>query len=140
MDYVIDCSIAVAWVLEDESSSEADSWGEALARGGSAYAPVIWQLEVANVLITAERRKRITVNEVDRIQSQLEALPIVVESSLDLSQRRAIVGLARDHELSSYDAAYLETSLRRKLPLATLDDRLKQAARETGVAVALSGI
>ena len=139
MDFVLDCSVAVAWVLNDESSAEADGWGEVMANGQSALAPVIWPLEMANVLLVAERRKRITPDEGNFLLTRLEALPISVESGLDLSQRLTILSLARRNRLSAYDAAYLETSLRCGLPLATLDDRLKRAARDTGVAVSFVG-
>jgi predicted nucleic acid-binding protein len=41
--------------------------------------------------------------------------------------------VARTHALSSYDASYLELALRRRVPLATLDGRLKDAAKTAGV-------
>lgn len=45
--------------------------------------------------------------------------------------------LALIYRLSVYDAAYLELALRRDLPLATLDGALLQAARISGVGLAL---
>jgi predicted nucleic acid-binding protein len=41
--------------------------------------------------------------------------------------------MARTQGLSVYDAAYLELAHREKLPLATLDRRLGEAARLMGV-------
>jgi len=45
------------------------------------------------------------------------------------------LGLARAHNLSAYDAAYLELAMRRGLPIATLDDKLKAAAAAVGVSL-----
>jgi predicted nucleic acid-binding protein len=46
---------------------------------------------------------------------------------------RDVRQLAQTHQLTAYDAAYLESALRYNLPLATLDIELKQAARAAGV-------
>jgi predicted nucleic acid-binding protein len=45
-----------------------------------------------------------------------------------------LVTLARDHRLSAYDAAYLELALRERLPIATTDRALREAATTAGVA------
>jgi len=46
-----------------------------------------------------------------------------------------VLPLAREHRLSSYDAAYLELALRTGLPLATLDVALEKAANALGLVV-----
>lgn len=47
----------------------------------------------------------------------------------------ATAHLAAQHRLTSYDAAYLELSLRLGLPLATSDKPLIQAARQVGIEI-----
>ena len=89
------------------------------------------------MLIVAERRRRINAEETDEILSQLFALPITTESGFDIQQRRTIAGLGREYRLSAYDAAYLELAVRLGIPLATLDGRLKKAARPAGAALKL---
>jgi predicted nucleic acid-binding protein len=63
----------------------------------------------------------------------LAALPVVVEPLARLRTFETTFRLARTRELSSYDASYLELAARLGLPLATLDGRLAQAARDEGV-------
>ena len=45
------------------------------------------------------------------------------------------MSLARKYQLTVYDAAYLELSLRAGIALATLDAQLEHAARAEGVAL-----
>jgi predicted nucleic acid-binding protein len=52
---------------------------------------------------------------------------------LERVARGETLHLARLHNLSLYDAAYLELAVRRGLPLATLDDKLKGTAAAVGV-------
>jgi predicted nucleic acid-binding protein len=63
----------------------------------------------------------------------LTALPIAVDAETPFRSFDPILGLARAHALTAYDAAYLDLALRRGLPLATLDDDLKKAASAVGV-------
>ena len=82
-----------------------------------------------------ERRKRIASALADRVLGILGSLPIEVEAPLRAPG--GAVALARAHELTVYDAMYLETAIRRALPLATLEGDLQRAARTTGVALLL---
>ncbi|MDT8370195.1 MAG: type II toxin-antitoxin system VapC family toxin [Longimicrobiales bacterium] len=131
MDLVIDASVALAWAFEDERSAMAMKVLETLHRS-EAVAASIWPLEVVNGLLVAERRGRIP-QDAGRFSSLLLRLPIVVDPG---ERRRPFEGvrqLARDHQLSAYDASYLELTLRLGVPLATLDRRLADAATEAGV-------
>ena len=101
----------------------------------SALVPAIWPLEIANVLIVAERKKRLRMVDSMRFLELLESLPIVVEKEHRGRIWRDILTLAREQQLSSYDAAYLDLAIRRELPLATLDKGLIAAARRCGVAL-----
>lgn len=132
--FVLDCSVAMGWCFEDEADPYSDAVLGDLADAG-AVVPSIWPLEVANVLLTAERRKRISKAQSRRFLELLQGLPISVD---DASVSRAWDGalsLARDHDLSAYDAAYLELAMREGLPIATRDDLLRKAARRCGVPV-----
>jgi predicted nucleic acid-binding protein len=97
--------------------------------------PRLWQLEVANVLLVGERRKRCTQADTSNWLSYLSALPIVVDSETESRAWSDTISLARQNSLSECDAAYLELALRRSLPLATLDSQLESAARAVGVAI-----
>lgn len=95
--------------------------------------PDLWHLEVANTLIVGERRKRSTQANTVKWIGFLAALPITVDEATKAHAFGNTLSLAREHNLSAYDAAYLELALRRGLPLATLDDKLKAAAQAVGV-------
>lgn len=132
--FVLDCSVAVAWCFGDETNPYSEAVLQDLADTG-AVAPSIWPLEMANVLLVAERRKRISKAQSRRFVELLQTLPIAVD---DVSAARAwdsVLSLAREQQLSAYDAAYLELAMREGLPLATLDGPLRKAARSCGVAL-----
>jgi predicted nucleic acid-binding protein len=131
---VLDCSVAIAWVFEDEANPATDALLDRVGRDG-ALVPAIWRLEVANVLIQAERRKRIAAADVTSTLSLLARLPI--EDAAPAADRRlgALIDLARRHDLTCYDAAYLDLAVSRALPLATRDKALARAARDEGILV-----
>jgi predicted nucleic acid-binding protein len=131
---VIDCSVVMAWCFEDESSLYAGEILERLAQS-KAVMPAVWPLEVANALVVAERRKRLTEADATRFISLLTSLPITVDVESANRVFPDIIALARRYELSSYDASYLELAMRHALPLATTDEKLKKAAQCAGVTV-----
>jgi predicted nucleic acid-binding protein len=98
-----------------------------------AHVPSLWPLEVANALLVGERRKRITPADAARFLAILGAFPITVDDETVSHAWTDTLHLARAHNLSSYDAAYLELAIRLGLPLAALDGKLKTAAQAVGV-------
>ncbi|KYC40271.1 DNA-binding protein [Scytonema hofmannii PCC 7110] len=132
MNFVLDCSIAMAWCFEDEATEFTDSLLEELV-GGSIKVPSIWFLEVANVLAISERRGRSNQAKISQFLGLLVSLPITVDTKTEEKAFTDILTLARTHKLTSYDAAYLELALREGLPLATLDEGLKRVASNVGV-------
>jgi len=62
-------------------------------------------------------------------------LPVTVDEETAARAWADTLNLARAHDLTAYDAAYLEPALRLGLPLATLDDKLKAACAAAGVPV-----
>lgn len=129
--FVLDNSIAMAWSFEDEASDYADAALDRLAQT-SALVPVLWPLEVANALLMGERRKRSTEAETRRWLAILASLPIAVDPDSNANAWSDTLTLARGHGLTAYDAAYLELAIRRDLPLATIDKKLKKAAEAVG--------
>ncbi len=131
---VIDSSISIAWCFPDERDGYSQTVLDALA-SGQAFVPDLWHLEVANTLLVGERRKRSTQANTVTWLGFLSALPIAVDDETRAHVFGNTLSLARDHNLSAYDAAYLELAMRRGLPLATLDDKLKAAAQAVGVPI-----
>lgn len=130
--FVLDCSVAMAWYFKDEADAYAKAVRKALGRLG-AVVPALWPLEVANILLVGERRHRSTEAEATQWLGYLRRLPIRVDEELPVRAWSDILAVARSHALSAYDAAYLELALREGLPLASLDERLKSAAKTAGV-------
>ncbi len=93
-----------------------------------ASTPSIWRYEVINVLLVGERRDRISKRDATRFLTLLWTLPIIIDQEMALPITESILDLGRDQRISAYDAAYLELALRKGLPIATLDNRLKKVA------------
>ncbi|MDX2236042.1 MAG: type II toxin-antitoxin system VapC family toxin [Hyphomonadaceae bacterium] len=130
--FVLDCSIAAAWCLEDEASAATDALMDR-ARDHGALAPMLWRWEIANALVMARRRQRVA--DAATQFALLSALPIHIDDESPARAWDATVALAASHRLSVYDAAYLEIAARTGLELATLDQALRDAAATAGVRV-----
>lgn len=123
---MIDASVVMAWCFEDEANPYADEVLESFTRT-TALAPIIWPLEVSNVLVVAERRGRITAADTVRFLNLLRQLPIIVVEEAATRIFGEILSLARQQQqgLSAYDAAYMDLAMRSGLPLATQDAVLR---------------
>ena len=122
----------MSWCFEDEISSYADAVLDCLERL-TALVPSIWPLEIGNVLCVAERKKRISKADGDQLIGLLSELPIIVVPEPPERMFREILTLARKCNLSTYDAAYLDLAMKRKIPIATLDEKLLGAAAKCRV-------
>lgn len=134
--FVLDASVTLCWCFENQVTTYSEAILEMLAGGDDASVPFIWPLEVANILVLAERRKSLTVAQVTGFLEELSAWPIQVDTLGVERTFQQILSTAREQRLSTYDAAYLELAVREGLPLATLDDALRKAAKAVGVKIA----
>ena len=125
--------MAFAWVLPNQTSSEAEALLERIEAGAEAIVPSLWFLEVANGLLVAQRRKKVTAPERMLALKRLSTLALTVDedNARDVFGRTST--LAEQFGLSVYDAAYLELALRRNLPLGTRDRALRSAAKRSGI-------
>jgi predicted nucleic acid-binding protein len=132
-EFVLDCSLALAWYFRDEAVPYADTVAASFL-SSRALVPVIWPLEIANAVLMGERRQRSTEAQAAKWLSYLSSLPIVIDEGTNDHAWSEALALGRAHRLSAYDASYLELALRRGLPLASLDDKLTATASALGVA------
>ncbi len=130
MTFVLDAAVAMAWCFEDEATPGTEAVLDRLVEE-SALVPPLWTLEVANVLLVAERRGRITESTATRFVRLLGELQILVDPTP--AEVGGIMEAGRRHGLSAYDAAYLLLAEREGCPLATTDEGLSRAARAAGV-------
>src|SRR6202000_3345595 len=107
----------MAWTFPEETTPAIDNVFSRVERNG-AWVPSLWQLEVANVLQMAVRNNRCTPAFRDRALAALAVLPIDIEETRTSDVWGEIVQLAARHDLTVYDATYLELAMRRNLPLA----------------------
>ncbi len=137
MRLVLDASMALAWHLTRSNPDEAGLAQEALSvimeRG--ALVPHLWFPEVANAILLAERHGVSDPPGSSAFRADLDTLPILTDTTYPQVVQGELVKLGRAHQLTAYDATYLELALRKAATLATFDRRLAAACREAGVAV-----
>ena len=130
---VLDASATLTWCFEDEAMPWTDALLASLRAGDEAIVPLHWSAEVANTLLVAVRRGRISREKANGFFSDLRALPIRIDHESSEAVFDEVFKLAEQYRLTIYDAAYLELAIRQGLPLATLDNDLRKAARASGV-------
>ena len=130
MTFVVDASVTLAWCFEDEATDATEAVLDRLA-SETALVPALWPLEIANALLVAERRRRLTEFQAARFVELLDELPI--EPDLPPPDLHAVLSIGRRFALSAYDAAYLLLAERASVPLATTDAALRDAALKAGV-------
>ncbi len=130
--FVLDCSVAMSWCFGDETDVYSDRILDLLAKG-EGHVPNLWLFETANVLITAERRGRLTEADSANFVELLRSLPITVDEGSSMQAMVTILAQSRAYGLTSYDAAYLELAMRQGLPLATRDKAMRAACKKSGV-------
>jgi predicted nucleic acid-binding protein len=130
----VDASVALAWCFPDEASDYADSVLLAV-ENQTVVVPAIWAVEITNALLVGERRKRIRQPEVRRFVDLMNGLSVVEDRQPFADTVSNVLPLAREYDLSAYDAAYLDVAVRHEIPLATLDVALQKACAAAGINV-----
>lgn len=134
MNLVIDASVTLGWFFQDERTEAGNRLlDQVTARG--ATVPSLWPFEVGNGLLMSYRRNRITKNDLAAAFEALLALNITVDRMEREQIYSRLLGLAQEHRLTFYDAAYLELAMRLNGSLCTSDHELLEAAQRAGVAV-----
>jgi len=131
--FVVDASVALCWYFEDQKTAYTEAVFECLARGDKALVPALWPLEVINSLVVAVRQKTISAAQLETFVRDLKDLPIEVDIEGIERVYSSVVRISQRHQLSSYDATYLDLALVEGLALATLDKNLRSAAKRAGV-------
>ena len=132
--FVLDSSVALAWVLPRQQTATTKALLDQATEYGT-LTTALWPIEVANVLLTYERRGQMTTAERISAIGLYNELPIEIDAQTAERAWGTSFELALAHKLTIYDAGYLELALRSGLPLATLDQALGKAAASAGVTV-----
>ncbi len=138
MNCVPDVSFVAGWLLPDEATSASTRLLAAHEAGRVAlHVPHLWIYELGNLLLMAHRRRRLTTEQLTEAASVYEAVSCVFHDQTDAVCRNRILRLAQEHQLTGYDAAYLELADRLRAPLLTNDGALLKAARKENVETTL---
>ena len=133
MAFVLDASVAIAWVVASQSTAYSRRM-RTRAKREPYHVPAIFKTELANVLVVLERRQILTANAAETTADVLGRLdPVVHDSPLGISELRA---LAQRFQLTAYDASYLALALELRLPVACGDRPLKGALKSAGIKLA----
>jgi predicted nucleic acid-binding protein len=128
--FVLDSSVTLSWFMPDEIAN-LELLDKTVKEG--AIVPSIWVLEIGNVLLCAERAKRLTTNQRHQAIYTLKDIQIKIDQITLKHAWLETMDLAAEYGLTIYDASYLELALRHGLPIATLDKSLKQASTAAGI-------
>jgi predicted nucleic acid-binding protein len=132
--FVLDASVALRWFLDNPLPPYAKRVMQLVIKGQRAIVPALWHLEMSNGLAVAERRSILTSADVEHALLGLEQLLAhAIETDNALISIRQCLSTARAFQLSAYDAVYLDLARREQLPLASLDERLRSAAKPAAV-------
>jgi len=133
--FVVDASVGFSWVYQSQATNDTDALLNDVVSGAAVVVPTLWFFEIANVLLIAERRKKLTAAQRKAALKSLEALTLNIDEEGHRSAFRKTSEISDKYGLSIYDGTYLELALRRKLPIASRDEPLRAAAKKAGVDV-----
>lgn len=131
--FVLDASVVLAAVLGEEVTFQAAAAVLQAMKDATVLVPANWQAEVANVLVVKERQRRLDEALLRKLVKQVGELLVEVDLAAARETFDRVLPLARRHQLSVYDACYLELALREAIPLASFDNALREAAKREGV-------
>lgn len=133
--FVADASVAIGWVHPAQATPQTAAMLEAIADGATVEVPSLWPLEVANALLVLRRRRKLTEDERQAGLGWLRGLPLRIDHEAASLAFSRLSELAAAHDLSVYDAAYLDLAQRRRLVLGCKDGPLRRAAGQGGVSL-----
>jgi predicted nucleic acid-binding protein len=105
---------------------------QSILKAADLVAPWLWRLEVTNAVLVRERQKRLSAAEAARLLELLDEITIELIAEPVGRTATNLAQLSRPHQLSTYDAVYLDLALRQDLPLFTVDRNLREAAKRVG--------
>lgn len=133
-DFVLDASVSLGWLIDDPPSPYAGRVQQLMINGARPLVPVHWHLEVANALLTAQRRKLLR-RDLSEILADIHALMPFIETDDLPDDIGTLVGLGQRHQLTAYDAAYTALAARRNVPLATQGTAMISAPRSLRISI-----
>lgn len=124
--FVIDASFVLAFLLPDETTPEIEKYFDAYKERKTQFlSTALLPFEVLNGLKTTFLRKRNSPKKIEELAKKFFELNIQIE---EVNYQEALK-TALSENLTFYDASYVSLAKDNKLPLLTLDKRLKTLSR-----------
>lgn len=134
MSCVLDASVTLAWLYDEEADERSEAALDRVAENG-ALVPPVWVYEIANGVWVGEHRGRISWAQGQRFLGLLEELPIEIPAVGLGRVWHDVLAVSRTYDLAAYDAAYIELASREGVPLLSKDQQQCAAAKQAGVAL-----
>lgn len=132
--WVLDASIAIRWVLDDQATPQTDDLLASVSVD-EVHVPDIWRYEVAQVVVRQHRECGLADHRALELANRLYGLALLVDPPLTWSRMLHCIGWSTGLGVKLPDAVCVDLAYRRGLPLATLDRQQADAAQRLGVKV-----
>jgi len=129
---VLDASLFIAWLVTEELPSANTRIYETVP-ANVLVVPSHWPIEISNALRSRMRAGQLSVTEFQSIMERFDQLTVHVHPPLELDEILPFANFALTHNLTTYDAAYVQLALGRNIPLATLDRAMRTAAQRLNI-------
>lgn len=127
MELIADTNIFLAVALEEPEKAQILQ----LTAGAELSAPEILPYEIGNALSAMCKRRQLSPEQAIAVQQVTGQIPVRL-MAVDVGKA---LKLALNFNIYAYDAYFLECARLRSCPLITLDQRMKQVARESGIEI-----
>ena len=127
MDILLDASAIMAVILNEPNKDVVIK----LTKGSTLLTPEMISYEIGNALISLYKRHKLQEKDVVDAYHDFMKIPI---RTLDVDIEKALK-ISCKYNIYAYDAYYLETAKRMKLPLITFDVPMKNIASNMNISV-----
>ncbi len=130
--HVVDACMMGPLIIPDEAGELYDGLLPILS-SGKTIVPGHWRLEVVNLGRMAVRKRRLSSDQLAQVMEVMAGFHLNIDAETNGQAWTRTLDLSSQHDLTVYDAAYLELAMRLDLRLVTRDGRLAKAARSESV-------
>lgn len=136
---VVDASVCLKWVFEEEDSEKARFLLEQQGKNKLLLlVPELWEYEIVNGFASAVLRKKVSLLITKKL------LKLVLEANLEVISMTDLLTEclenAKKYQISAYDSAYVTLAKENRIVLVSADDRLIKKIGDKHLAVSLGEI
>lgn len=133
---VIDTSVCLKWVLEEEDSEKARFLLKQQENNELLLiVPQLWEYEIVNGFASAVLRKKVPFLTANKLLKMVLEAKLEIISMIDLLER--CLENANKYQISAYDSAYVTLASENGIILVSADDKLVTKVGDQKLAVSL---